>query len=202
MSEIVSFPRPQESVHKSFGATPCNPPIGVRKVQSTAMLIDFRTDCFSVPHLELALRYASSPGWFYNAVYAGQNGYLDNKHYTCYVAVLLDLSVKRDVRKKALKQVLYLITQSVYQEECRVKMARVHDVRELAKPRQPNLAEGLFVSGQTVRQLREANIRTIQDLTTHTREEICAVPGMTTGELYRLECALASRGHYLHVSEL
>ncbi len=196
MGEVLHFVKQNNEWRKAKDATACESPIGVRRARRTAMLVDFRTDCFSESHLDLALDSISKyqAYWFVKKIRSGKNGYLDRDHLTYFVSVDSLYAVDAD---RVLSQICDLIVRAVYQEEARVKAIASHDVRELVKPRQPNLAEGLYIAAKTTKILREAGIRSLKDLILLTREDLCRIPGMTTKEVYKIECALASRGCYL-----
>lgn len=188
MGSVIDFTSAKKKASKKHNVLHC-PPIKVKRIGLGAIVVGFDADCFSSINVNNALNDTFRCQGFWR-IEKAELAYKENSEQGFYSYVVY--VPKPDTAKidDSLRQALYLMAVTTYREESRLKSASSHFVDDMSNPRKDGLAEGLYVETQTIRKLKEASIFTIYDVVSHTREELCNIPGMTTREVYKIEKTL------------
>ena len=179
----------------------CRPPIEVSRINSHAILVEFRRAFFNESRLDCAIVDVSKFQDYWRIVRVesvAQEYYNPN----CYTYVIYVPKAKIAEADCTLRQALYLVTMFAYRSESQLKFLKEYTIDEMSKLYQLKTEFMFSITPSTVKLLRQANIYTLRDLVGLTREELCEVPGMTTTAVYDIERALSSIGWSMMASRI
>lgn len=170
----------------------CKSPILIDWLNRLSFAVSFHKNYFDIPLIDnvlVGLNYGETNTW---KLY-----WMDDPmdpSYVSYLVILQDFH--NENAAKIMAAIVDRMIREAYLEEIRALEAGVNTY-DLAKPYHVKLGEGATISGKTRAALLAAHMKTGRDLMQLTREQICAIPGMTTGEVVALEKSLAMRGLFL-----
>lgn len=181
--------KPREAQHSTDEV--CASPIVIRYWEDDDHIISlsFHLGYFNTQIVEYTLKrlgFAEENNWELRKLTGEQSS-----AYATYLLVLL--KDYGEQREEALNAIVGRIVKEVYSEEMNFWNDEI-EVKDLTRPHSYGLSDGANISRGTFHSLLFAGIKTIEDLTDRTREEICRIPNMTTGDVVRIEKSLISRG--------
>lgn len=180
------------TLKKDPGVAVCKSPIITTWLNRLSVTVSFHSDYFYTSFVDNALEwlyYGESNAW---KLYRMKKPM--EPSYVSYLVILQDFQNKNSAA--VLATIVDRMIREVYLEEMKVCEEDINTY-DLAKPYHAKLGEGTSINSKTRAALLAANLRTGQDLAQLTREQICAIPGMTTGEVVALEKSLVMRGLFL-----
>ena len=200
MGSVVDFGNAKRT-NGNLKSNVCRPPIEVSRINGHSMLVEFRKSLFNGERLHgvLSNLFKYQDYWRMVLVNSSMIEYYDPYFYGYIVYTVYADSVDAG---DVLSQAMYLMTMVAYRAESQMKFLKDHSLRELIKPQKLQSIADSSISFTTVKTLSQANILTVYDLVSLTREELCEIPGMTTIEIYKIERALASVGWFLTTSKI
>ena len=168
----------------------CKSPIVTERLAKTAVSLSFHEKYYNIPFLENALsELVYGDVWDLRII--------PKNARTMYRGYVINLTEDfGDENDEILLAIIGRIIERVYLEEICTWTDGLK-IADLAIPHKYSLWDGANIASGTVILLSSQGIQTVRDLILRTREELCQIPGMTTGEVVKIEKSLASRGLFL-----
>lgn len=194
MATIINLDevRVRFSTRKDGEPWACQSPIVIGRSSRYTATIGFRKDCFTVEFIDPVARGALR-GDRHWKLYLVEESF-SAEHVTYMIQV--DNNFDDEAVAATMEAKLGLIAKKVYVAETRTSPKRVA-VADLTRPPKYPEDTRLVIMKATSDCLMRAGMKTAADLTLKTRSEICAIPGMSTHEVYKLEKSLAARHLFL-----